>query len=47
MPVGETVMVNWDIYPEMMTHTWAINTKTGQPFEERTSDYMENWGWIV
>ena len=29
----------------MVSHTWVIDTKTGRPFEERTSDFMENWGW--
>ena len=28
---------NWDIHPEMVSHTWAIDTKTGRPFPERTS----------
>ncbi len=41
-----TLMVpNWDIHPEMVTHTWAINTKTGRPYPERSEDFMENWGF--
>ncbi len=36
---------NWDIHPEMVSHTWAIDTKTGRPFPERTSSFMENWGF--
>ena len=36
---------HWDIHPEMVSHTWVIDTKTGRPFNERTSDFMENWGW--
>ncbi len=36
---------NWDIHPEMVSHTWVIDTKTGRPFPERTADFMENWGW--
>jgi hypothetical protein len=36
---------DWDIHPEMVSHTWAIDTKTGRPFAERTSDFMENWGF--
>jgi hypothetical protein len=37
----------WDIHPEMVTHTWVIDTKSGRPYSERTADYMENWGWSV
>lgn len=36
---------NWDIHPEMVTHTFVIDTKTGHPFPERTERFMENWGW--
>jgi hypothetical protein len=36
---------NWDIHPEMISHTWAIDTRTGRPFPERTSAFMENWGY--
>ncbi|MEW6237357.1 MAG: hypothetical protein AB1656_23850 [Candidatus Omnitrophota bacterium] len=38
---------NWDIHPEMITHTWVIDVKTGRPFPERSENYMENWGWSV
>ena len=41
------MMPNWDIHPEMVSHTWVIDTKTGRPFPARTSDFMENWGWSV
>jgi hypothetical protein len=41
-----TLMVpDWDIHPEMVTHTWVINTKTGRPYDDRTPRSMENWGW--
>lgn len=41
-----TLMVpDWDIHPEMVSHTWVVDTKTGRPYPERTSDFMENWGW--
>ena len=43
--VRSLMMPNWDIHPEMVSHTWVIDTKTGRPFPERTSDFMENWGW--
>ncbi|NOX55042.1 MAG: hypothetical protein GXP27_11525 [Planctomycetes bacterium] len=45
--VRELVVPNWDIHPEMITHTWVIDTRTGRPYEPRTADYMENWGWSV
>jgi hypothetical protein len=38
---------SWDIHPEMVSHTWVIDTKTGRPYSERTADFMENWGWSV
>jgi hypothetical protein len=41
-----TLMVpSWDIHPEMVSHTWVIDTKTGRPYSERSADFMENWGW--
>jgi hypothetical protein len=43
--VRELMMPDWDIHPEMISHTWVINTKTGRPYPERTSDYQENAGW--
>ena len=45
--VRSLMMPNWDIHPEMVSHTWVIDTKTGRPFPERTADFMENWGWSV
>jgi hypothetical protein len=43
--VRTLMMPNWDIHPEMVSHTWVIDTKTGRPYPKRTSDFMENWGW--
>ncbi|MBN2592385.1 MAG: twin-arginine translocation signal domain-containing protein [Sedimentisphaerales bacterium] len=43
--VRELMMPNWDIHPEMISHTWVINTKTGRPYPERTGYYIENAGW--
>jgi hypothetical protein len=43
--VRDFMTVDWDIHPEMVTHTWIIDTKTGRPYPERSSRYMENWGW--
>jgi hypothetical protein len=39
------MMPNWDIHPEMVTHTWVIDTKTGRPYPERSDRFMENWRW--
>lgn len=36
---------HWDFHPEMVTHTWIIDPKTGRPFPERSERFMENWGW--
>jgi len=41
-----TLMVpNWDIHPEMVTHTWVIDTRTGHRYPERSLGYQENWEW--
>jgi len=38
---------DWDIHPEMISHTWVIDTKTGRPYPERTARFMENWDWTA
>ncbi|MCP4614065.1 MAG: twin-arginine translocation signal domain-containing protein [Planctomycetes bacterium] len=43
--VRELMLPDWDIHPEMISHTWVINTKTGRPYPEQTSYYIENNGW--
>lgn len=43
--VREVITPNWDIHPEMISHTRVIDIKTGRPFEQATPDYMENWEW--
>lgn len=45
--VRDFMCQDWDIHPEMVTHTWAINTKTGRPYDERTERFQENWGFSV
>ncbi len=45
--VRERVMRNWDIHPEMVTHTRVIDLKTGHPYDESSLAYMENWDWSV
>ena len=43
--VQDLITPNWDIHPEMVTHTRVIDLKTGHPYPELTPDYMENWRW--
>lgn len=43
--VRDTMTPNWDIHPEMISHTRVINTKTGLPYPYATPEYMENWEW--
>jgi len=43
--VRNEVTPNWDIHPEMISHTRVIDIKTGLPFPYATPDYMENWEW--
>lgn len=43
--VRTLLVPDWDIHPEMVTHTWVIDTKTGRPYPERTERFMENWRW--
>lgn len=43
--VREVIVPNWDIHPEMVSHTRVIDIKTGLPFPFATPEYMENWEW--
>ncbi|MCA9247438.1 MAG: hypothetical protein KDA42_09995 [Planctomycetales bacterium] len=43
--VRTRLLPNWDIHPEMVTHTRVIDTKTGHPLSEVNSRTMENWRW--
>ncbi|HWB07334.1 MAG TPA: hypothetical protein VG796_30190 [Verrucomicrobiales bacterium] len=45
--VRTVMMPNWDIHPEMVTHTRIIDLKTGHPYEEFTPRFMENWDWTT
>ncbi len=40
--VRDLMVPNWDIHPEMITHTRVIDLHTGHPFEEISSATMEN-----
>lgn len=43
--VRTLMMPNWDIHPEMVTHTLAIDTRTGHPFPQRGPQFAENWNF--
>ncbi|MCB0631749.1 MAG: hypothetical protein KDD15_18515 [Lewinella sp.] len=43
--VRELAQPNWDIHPEMISHTQVIDIRTGLPFPNATPEYMENWDW--
>ncbi|WPP49164.1 hypothetical protein [Catalinimonas niigatensis] len=43
--VRETMQPDWDIHPEMISHTRVIDIKTGRPYPQADEQYMENWGW--
>nr|WKN34649.1 hypothetical protein K4G66_19945 [Tunicatimonas sp. TK19036] len=43
--VRDTMQPNWDIHPEMISHTRVVDIKTGRPFPQASEQYMENWGW--
>ena len=43
--VREVIVPNWDIHPEMVSHTRVIDILTGKPYPFPTAGYMENWEW--
>src|SRR5688500_5142544 len=45
--VRDLLLPNWDIHPEMVTHTWGIDVRSGRPYADRTERNMENWGFSV
>jgi len=45
--VRELLTPNWDIHPEMVTHTRIIDTKTGHPHPDYSLKFMENWEWTT
>lgn len=45
--VREVMVPNWDIHPEMVTHTRVIDVRTGHPYPERSLRFMENWEWTT
>lgn len=45
--VRELIMPNWDIHPEMVTHTRVIDTRSGHPLPDYSLRSMENWDWTT
>lgn len=45
--VRDFISTNWDIHPEMVTHTRVIDLKTGQPYPDWSPAFMENWDWTT
>jgi hypothetical protein len=43
--VRTLMLPNWDIHPEMVTHTCVVDTRTGHPYPERSLRFQENWEW--
>lgn len=45
--VRQWMLPNWDIHPEMVTHTRVIDLRTGHPHEDHSLRFMENWEWTT
>lgn len=45
--VRELMTPNWDIHPEMVTHTRVIDLATGHPYPDISLNTMENWDWTT
>ncbi len=45
--VRTVMMPNWDIHPEMVTHTRVLDLRTGHPFPDHSIRFMENWEWTT
>jgi hypothetical protein len=43
--VRDFMSKDWDLTPEMVTHTRVIDPKTGRALEPYDQSTMENWGW--
>jgi hypothetical protein len=41
--VRDLLLPNWDIHPEMVSHTRMIDIRTGRPVPEVSPTAMENW----
>ncbi len=45
--VRTVMMPNWDIHPEMVTHSRVIDIRTGHPHTDHSLKFMENWEWTT
>jgi hypothetical protein len=45
--VRSLMVPNWDIHPEMVTHTRVIDLATGHPYADHSRGFMENWDWTT
>jgi hypothetical protein len=45
--VRREIVPNWDIHPEMITHTRILDLKTGHPVDAHGPQWMENWNWCA
>jgi hypothetical protein len=45
--VRTLMLPNWDIHPEMVTHTRVIDLATGHPYADHSTNFMENWEWTT
>ena len=45
--VRDLMVPNWDIHPEMITHTRVIDLATGHPYPDHSTRFMENWEWTT
>lgn len=45
--VRTAMLPNWDIHPEMVTHTRVIDLSTGHPYPDDSPRFMENWEWTT
>lgn len=43
--VRTLMLPDWDIHPEMVTHTRVIDLATGHPYADHSTKFMENWEW--
>ncbi|HLJ56385.1 MAG TPA: hypothetical protein VKT77_15205 [Chthonomonadaceae bacterium] len=43
--VRTVIAPDWDVHPEMVSHTWVIDPRTGRSHLERSARFMENWDW--
>jgi hypothetical protein len=45
--VRTLLMPNWDIHPEMVTHTRVVDLRIGHPHPDTSLRFMENWDWTT